>query len=165
MRHDGPVLVSQITLGHTNPDRDHFLSSARLTGTGWPRRPERLERRSRGQDSQRKNSKPHAPPWNPTRAHRCLVLSYPTRGLCLFGRTASPSLFRSQMEHGVSQKAHQLGFQILEAPEFGNCPAAMLGLPLVERRARPAVLAARCRDFHPGRIFQQDPDNPLFRKS
>jgi len=72
------------------------------------------------------------------------------------------------MGHGVSQKARQLGvlgFQILEAPEFGNCPAAILGHPLVERRARPAVLAALLRELRTGRMFQQDPDNPLFRKS
>ena len=69
------------------------------------------------------------------------------------------------VEHGISQKALQLsilGFKVFQAAQLCDLPPAILGLLLIQCRIRHAVLAAKLRDFRPGRILLQDPNNLFF---
>ena len=87
-------------------------------------------------------------------------------------RRASPFFCRDILQHGVVQ--HRLGQQllqptvlVLQRPQplgLRHLQAAVLRLPLVERRAADPVLAADIRRRRSRLVLPQDPDDLLFRE-
>ncbi len=71
------------------------------------------------------------------------------------------------VEHRLGQKLLQLDvliFQRLQALGVRDIEAAILGLPLVKRRAADPVLATHVSRLRPGFMLAQNPDDLFFRE-
>src|SRR3984885_10598399 len=69
--------------------------------------------------------------------------------------------------HLLGQKLLQFGVLVLELLQpfgLGDIHAAILGLPVVKRRFRDAVLARQIRGLRPGLVLLQHPNDLLFRE-
>ena len=68
----------------------------------------------------------------------------------------------SIIEHRISQQTLQfrvLGLLVLQPPQLRHSHAAILGFPLVQRRIRHAVLAAKLRNLRSGAMFLKNLDD------
>ncbi len=87
--------------------------------------------------------------------------------------TTGPTIFSQQIlqrrivRHGVGQQLFQpsvLGLEATHPLGLRHLEAAILSLPVIERRVAHAVLAAEFSDRHPGLVLLQDPDDRFFRE-
>src|ERR1700722_19149003 len=74
---------------------------------------------------------------------------------------------RGAIQHPLCQNLLQFGVLVLELLQpfgLGDIHAAVLGLPVVKRRFRHAVLARQIRRLRSGLVLLQNPDDLIFRE-